>query len=109
MRGELARIVPAIRRASKYDVPEWIRAHKRADGLPFTFEGIIPSPIIEGYRNKTEFTIGYVCVYVCVYVLVYVCMYVCVCVCVCLLAMSKVYSSLLSHAFSFCLYISFYK
>jgi len=58
MRKELERIIPATRRQSKYDVPQWVKEHNRKDGLPFVFEGVIPSPITEGYRNKTEFTIG---------------------------------------------------
>lgn len=28
-------------------------------GLPCTFEGVIESPIINGYRNKCEFSVGY--------------------------------------------------
>ena len=27
-------------------------------GLPCEYEGIIPSPVVEGYRNKCEFSIG---------------------------------------------------
>lgn len=29
-----------------------------AEGLPCEFEGILPSPVVDGYRNKCEFAIG---------------------------------------------------
>lgn len=29
-----------------------------SEGLPCTFEGILPSPVVDGYRNKCEFAIG---------------------------------------------------
>lgn len=30
----------------------------RLEGLPCEFEGILPSPVVDGYRNKCEFAIG---------------------------------------------------
>lgn len=30
-----------------------------AEGLPCQLEEIIPSPVVDGYRNKCEFSIGY--------------------------------------------------
>ena len=30
----------------------------RLEGLPCEFEGIMPSPVVDGYRNKCEFAIG---------------------------------------------------
>ncbi|CAI8616446.1 unnamed protein product [Vicia faba] len=40
-------------------VPEWILKSREIGGLPCNLEGIIESPIVNGYRNKCEFSIGY--------------------------------------------------
>lgn len=34
-------------------------SHPSAGGLPCKLEGIIASPIVNGYRNKCEFSVGY--------------------------------------------------
>lgn len=39
-------------------LPEWILSAKNRGGLPCTLEGILISPLINGYRNKCEFTVG---------------------------------------------------
>lgn len=38
-----------------FDIQELV-AH--SEGLPCKFEGILPSPVVDGYRNKCEFAIG---------------------------------------------------
>ncbi|KAK6926805.1 RNA recognition motif domain [Dillenia turbinata] len=39
-------------------LPEWIINSKEIGGLPFKLEGIIESPLFNGYRNKCEFSVG---------------------------------------------------
>lgn len=43
---------------SELPLPEWILSAKTRGGLPCTLEGILTSPLINGYRNKCEFTVG---------------------------------------------------
>ncbi|XP_075078116.1 LOW QUALITY PROTEIN: zinc finger CCCH domain-containing protein 24-like [Nicotiana tabacum] len=40
-------------------LPEWILKSRDIGGQPCKLEGIIDSPLIEGYRNKCEFSVGY--------------------------------------------------
>lgn len=40
-------------------LPEWILKAREIGGLPCNLEGIIESPLIDGYRNKCEFSVGY--------------------------------------------------
>uniref|UniRef100_A0A7N0SV60 C3H1-type domain-containing protein n=1 Tax=Kalanchoe fedtschenkoi TaxID=63787 RepID=A0A7N0SV60_KALFE len=40
-------------------LPDWIVKSREFGGLPCKLEGIIESPIINGYRNKCEFSVGY--------------------------------------------------
>ncbi|XP_019453974.1 PREDICTED: zinc finger CCCH domain-containing protein 24-like isoform X2 [Lupinus angustifolius] len=40
-------------------LPEWVLKSKEIAGLPCELEGIIASPIVNGYRNKCEFSVGY--------------------------------------------------
>ncbi|XP_027910129.1 zinc finger CCCH domain-containing protein 24 [Vigna unguiculata] len=40
-------------------LPEWILNSREIGGLPCKLEGIIASPIVDGYRNKCEFSVGY--------------------------------------------------
>ncbi|KAL8151036.1 hypothetical protein V2J09_020844 [Rumex salicifolius] len=40
-------------------LPEWILKSREIGALPCRLEGIVESPIINGYRNKCEFTPGY--------------------------------------------------
>ncbi|CAN4119349.1 unnamed protein product [Withania somnifera] len=40
-------------------LPEWILKAREIAGLPCKLEGIIKSPLINGYRNKCEFSVGY--------------------------------------------------
>ncbi|MCD7457410.1 hypothetical protein HAX54_035033 [Datura stramonium] len=40
-------------------LPEWILKAREIGGLPCKLEGIIESPLIDGYRNKCEFSVGY--------------------------------------------------
>ncbi|CAL0329085.1 unnamed protein product [Lupinus luteus] len=40
-------------------LPEWILKSREIGGLPCELEGIITSPLVNGYRNKCEFSVGY--------------------------------------------------
>ncbi|XP_042389161.1 zinc finger CCCH domain-containing protein 24-like [Zingiber officinale] len=40
-------------------LPEWIMKSREAGGLPCKLEGILESPLTNGYRNKCEFSVGY--------------------------------------------------
>ncbi|XP_057526869.1 zinc finger CCCH domain-containing protein 24 isoform X2 [Amaranthus tricolor] len=40
-------------------LPEWIVNSKERGGLPCELTGIIESPLVNGYRNKCEFSVGY--------------------------------------------------
>ncbi|XP_022731822.1 zinc finger CCCH domain-containing protein 24 [Durio zibethinus] len=40
-------------------LPEWVLKSRERGGLPCELEGIIESPVVNGYRNKCEFSIGY--------------------------------------------------
>ncbi|KAM7257234.1 hypothetical protein ACFE04_012975 [Oxalis oulophora] len=40
-------------------LPGWILKAREIGGLPCKLEGIIESPMINGYRNKCEFSVGY--------------------------------------------------
>ncbi|XP_034688049.1 zinc finger CCCH domain-containing protein 24 isoform X3 [Vitis riparia] len=40
-------------------LPEWILKSREIGGLPCKFEGILESPLVNGYRNKCEFSVGY--------------------------------------------------
>ncbi|KAK8601505.1 hypothetical protein V6N13_058801 [Hibiscus sabdariffa] len=40
-------------------LPEWVLKSKERGGLPCELEGIIESPVVHGYRNKCEFSVGY--------------------------------------------------
>lgn len=40
-------------------LPEWILNSREIGGLPCKFEGIVESPLVNGYRNKCEFSVGY--------------------------------------------------
>ncbi|KAA8544035.1 hypothetical protein F0562_021788 [Nyssa sinensis] len=40
-------------------LPEWILKSREIGGLPCKLEGVIESPIVNGYRNKCEFSVGY--------------------------------------------------
>eukprot|EP00252_Welwitschia_mirabilis_P019761 TRINITY_DN4669_c0_g1_i1.p1 TRINITY_DN4669_c0_g1~~TRINITY_DN4669_c0_g1_i1.p1 ORF type:complete len:896 (-),score=180.11 TRINITY_DN4669_c0_g1_i1:168-2708(-) len=39
-------------------LPEWMVSSRTRGGLPCELEGIMSSPIVNGYRNKCEFTVG---------------------------------------------------
>ncbi|KAL8057586.1 hypothetical protein ABFX02_04G193100 [Erythranthe guttata] len=39
-------------------LPEWILNAREIGGLPCKLEGIIESPLVNGYRNKCEFSVG---------------------------------------------------
>ncbi|XP_026415262.1 zinc finger CCCH domain-containing protein 24-like isoform X2 [Papaver somniferum] len=39
-------------------LPEWILKSKEIGGLPCKLEGIVESPLVKGYRNKCEFSVG---------------------------------------------------
>ncbi|XP_008791527.1 zinc finger CCCH domain-containing protein 24 [Phoenix dactylifera] len=39
-------------------LPEWINTSREIGGLPCKLEGILESPVINGYRNKCEFSVG---------------------------------------------------
>lgn len=40
-------------------LPEWVVKSREIGGLPCNLEGIIESPLIDGYRNKCEFSVGF--------------------------------------------------
>ncbi|KAL2938308.1 Zinc finger CCCH domain-containing protein 24, partial [Bienertia sinuspersici] len=40
-------------------LPEWVIKSREIGGLSCKLEGIIESPLINGYRNKCEFSVGY--------------------------------------------------
>ncbi|OMO67500.1 hypothetical protein CCACVL1_20491 [Corchorus capsularis] len=40
-------------------LPEWVLTSRERGGLPCELEGIIESPVVNGYRNKCEFSVGY--------------------------------------------------
>ncbi|XP_010521770.1 PREDICTED: zinc finger CCCH domain-containing protein 24 [Tarenaya hassleriana] len=40
-------------------LPEWVLKSREIGGLPCNLEGVMESPVINGYRNKCEFSIGY--------------------------------------------------
>lgn len=40
-------------------LPEWILKAWEIGGLPCKLEGILESPVVDGYRNKCEFSVGY--------------------------------------------------
>ncbi|KAE8688841.1 Zinc finger CCCH domain-containing protein 24 [Hibiscus syriacus] len=44
---------------SGVSLPDWVLKSKERGGLPCELEGIIESPIVHGYRNKCEFSVGY--------------------------------------------------
>ncbi|KAJ7947802.1 zinc finger CCCH domain-containing protein 24 [Quillaja saponaria] len=57
----LKRLTRNARKAcpSGVSLPEWILKSRDIGGLPCKLEGIIESPIKNGYRNKCEFSVGY--------------------------------------------------
>ncbi|XP_027177251.1 zinc finger CCCH domain-containing protein 24 isoform X1 [Coffea eugenioides] len=40
-------------------LPEWVLKSREIGGLPCKLEGIIESPVVNEYRNKCEFSVGY--------------------------------------------------
>ncbi|CAH9075193.1 unnamed protein product [Cuscuta europaea] len=40
-------------------LPQWIKNSRDIGGLPCKLESVVPSPLINGYRNKCEFSVGY--------------------------------------------------
>uniref|UniRef100_A0A0A9GCP7 C3H1-type domain-containing protein n=1 Tax=Arundo donax TaxID=35708 RepID=A0A0A9GCP7_ARUDO len=40
-------------------LPNWVLKSKEIGGLPCQLEGILESPVVDGYRNKCEFSVGY--------------------------------------------------
>ncbi|KAJ4726020.1 zinc finger CCCH domain-containing protein 24-like [Melia azedarach] len=40
-------------------LPEWVMKSREIGGLPCKLEGILESPLVNGYRNKCEFSVGY--------------------------------------------------
>ncbi|KAJ6821415.1 zinc finger CCCH domain-containing protein 24 [Iris pallida] len=57
----LKRLTRNTRKACPDDVPlpEWILKSRDIGGLPCKLEGILESPLIAGYRNKCEFSVGH--------------------------------------------------
>ncbi|BBN09995.1 tRNA (uracil-5-)-methyltransferase [Marchantia polymorpha subsp. ruderalis] len=39
-------------------MPDWMIAARDNGGLPCALEGVLSSPVVDGYRNKCEFSIG---------------------------------------------------
>ncbi|KAJ8504595.1 hypothetical protein OPV22_005481 [Ensete ventricosum] len=56
----LKRLTRNARKACPASValPEWITKSREIGGLPCKFEGILESPLTNGYRNKCEFSVG---------------------------------------------------
>ncbi|XP_030453001.1 zinc finger CCCH domain-containing protein 24 [Syzygium oleosum] len=57
----LKRLTRNARKAcpSGVSLPDWILKSKERGGLPCELEGIMESPLTDGYRNKCEFSVGY--------------------------------------------------
>lgn len=57
----LKRLTRNARKACPQGVslPEWILKSREIGGLPCELEGILESPLVNGYRNKCEFSVGY--------------------------------------------------
>jgi tRNA (uracil-5-)-methyltransferase len=54
----LKNITESIRTSSFYNIPAWLNNKSRSE-ICCPFEGVKPSPMQTGYRNKVEYTIGY--------------------------------------------------
>ncbi|XP_057782659.1 zinc finger CCCH domain-containing protein 24 [Salvia miltiorrhiza] len=63
-KNSLAQILKRLTRNARkacpngISLPEWILKAREIGGLPCKLEGIIESPLINGYRNKCEFSVG---------------------------------------------------
>ncbi|KAL6967269.1 hypothetical protein U1Q18_033073 [Sarracenia purpurea var. burkii] len=57
----LKRLTQNARKACPNGVslPEWVLKSREIGGLPCKLEGMIESPLVNGYRNKCEFSVGY--------------------------------------------------
>ncbi|KAM0900902.1 hypothetical protein ACQ4PT_020365 [Festuca glaucescens] len=57
----LKKLTRNAKKACPYGVslPEWISTSKQIGGLSCKLEGILESPVIDGYRNKCEFSVGH--------------------------------------------------
>ncbi|KAM0828299.1 hypothetical protein ACQ4PT_067641 [Festuca glaucescens] len=57
----LKKLTRNAKKACPYGVPlpEWISESKQIGGLSCKLEGILESPVIDGYRNKCEFSVGH--------------------------------------------------
>lgn len=57
----LKKLTRNARKACPHGVslPEWMLKSRDIGGIACSFEGIVQSPIINGYRNKCEFSVGY--------------------------------------------------
>ncbi|PIN17494.1 tRNA (uracil(54)-C(5))-methyltransferase [Handroanthus impetiginosus] len=64
-KNSLAQILKKLTRNARkacpngVSLPEWIMKSREIGGLPCKLEGIIESPLVNGYRNKCEFSVGY--------------------------------------------------
>ncbi|GFP84212.1 zinc finger CCCH domain-containing protein 24 [Phtheirospermum japonicum] len=63
-KNSLAQILKRLTRNARkacpngVSLPEWVMNSKDIGGLPCKLEGIIESPLVNGYRNKCEFSVG---------------------------------------------------
>ncbi|KAK9676742.1 hypothetical protein RND81_11G097200 [Saponaria officinalis] len=57
----LKKLTRNARKACPHGVPhpEWVVKSREIGGLSCKLEGIIGSPVVNGYRNKCEFSVGY--------------------------------------------------
>ncbi|XP_019166556.1 PREDICTED: zinc finger CCCH domain-containing protein 24 [Ipomoea nil] len=57
----LKKLTRSARKAcpSGVSLPEWIINSRDIGGLPCKLESVVASPLINGYRNKCEFSVGY--------------------------------------------------
>ncbi|KAL2613299.1 hypothetical protein R1flu_024991 [Riccia fluitans] len=63
-RGDIEQVLKRLSRNTRKGLgagilmPDWLLTARDNGGLPCPFEGVLASPLVDGYRNKCEFTIG---------------------------------------------------
>ncbi|KAL3679740.1 hypothetical protein R1sor_022696 [Riccia sorocarpa] len=63
-RGEIEQVLKRLARNTRKGLgagvlmPDWLMSARDNGGLPCAFEGVLASPLVDGYRNKCEFSIG---------------------------------------------------
>lgn len=60
MKKVLVKLGRQIEKVHGSSLPSWLQNHRRTyDFMCCAFESIHPSPVVDGYRNKCEFTVGW--------------------------------------------------